>query len=166
MPLSDGKPLARWQATLDGVTTCSPLTFYQMVAEEILKRELPNVTFSQITRNEGGWFSARRIYLRIREGKLFFDLCAFPAGNSFVVSYWLHEASPGVIDLFAELPVIGFLIERTAQASTYFSVDYIEHFQRSIHKAVLTVVDRLTAEAGRARLPEEDRQPVWTEFYE
>lgn len=165
MAQTDGKLLARWSGKLDGAAV-SPLEFYQMVEAEISESELPDISFSYIWRREGSsFFSPKRIYLRIRHKRLFFDVGAFLAGNSLVVSWWLHEDFPGIADLFAEIPVIGFFIERTTKAATYYSVDRIEFFQKSVHEAVLKVVDQLSEEINAAILPVEEREPVWKEIW-
>lgn len=163
MPNPDGNILARWQTTLEGVA-CSPLEFYEMVENSLMECELPNLQFSRITRNEGGWFSPRRVYLRIRGERLYFDVSAFVVGNSLIVGWWLHQDSAGVGDLFSEIPVFSFLMEKTTRAATYYRVDFIEFFERAVHNSILRVVDELREENGLAYLPDEARVPVWEEI--
>jgi uncharacterized YccA/Bax inhibitor family protein len=52
---------------------------------------------------EGGLLSARREYLRVKRGKLSFDVCAAPFGTGFFFSSWLIElpAKYGVLILLA-----------------------------------------------------------------
>ena len=127
--------------------------------------ELPDLKISRITRNEGGWFSPRRIYLRIRYRRLYFDISAFVVGSSLIVGRWLHEDLSGVSALFMEIPGLGFFLEKTTRAATYYSVDFIEYFQRAVHDSVLQVVDELSEENGFAFLLEENRQPIWEEIW-
>lgn len=164
MPNPNGNILARWQTALENAA-CSPLEFYEQVENSLTECELPNLQFSQITRNEGGWFSPRRVYLRIRYQRLYFDVSAFVAGNSLIVGWWLHENAPGVGDLFSEIPVLGFLMERTTRAATYYRVDYIEYFERTVHDSILRLVDDLSEQTGLALLPAEARIPVWEEIW-
>lgn len=164
MSRTDGKLLARWSGKLDGAVV-SPLEFYQMVEAELAESELPNISFSYICRREGGLFSTKRIYLRIRYKRLFFDVGAFFVGNALVASWWLHEDFPGVADLFAEIPVIGFFIEHTSRTATYYSIDRIEFIQKSIHQAILNIVDRLSKENNVTVLPVQEREPVWEEIW-
>jgi len=163
MPKTNGSILARWQTTLEKVG-CSPLEFYDRVKNSLLECELPNLLVSQITRNEGGWFSPRRVYLRIRCQRLYFDVSSFVVGNSLIAGWWLHLDSPGVGELLTELPVLGFLMEKTSRAATYYSVDYIEYAQHAVHDSILRVVDELRAENDLTCLPGEARAPVWEEI--
>lgn len=161
---TDGKILARWQTQLIGVS-CTPLAFFEEVEDAVRECEFPDTSFSQITRREGGSFSARRVYLRIRFDRLFFDVSAFVSGGSLVVGYWLHEDLPGISDLFSEIPGIGFLLEQTMNSATYYRVDYFEHFQRAVHDSILHVVDELSERNGTALLSEAARQPIWDEIW-
>ncbi len=156
--------LARWQARLNGAD-CSPLEFFELVEASVIEKELPGISFSQIIRREGGIFSPRRIYLRIGCKKLFFDISAFVVGRCLIVGWWLHRTSPGVGDLLSEIPAVGFLLNKTTWAATYYTVDFIEHFQHTIHEAVLQVADNLSEESGFTPLPDEARQPVWEEIW-
>lgn len=164
MSNTDGSILARWQGKLENVH-CSPLEFFEMMQVSVLEKELPNLTFSRIVRREGGWFSPRRIYLRIRYQRLYFDISAFVVGSAICIGCWLHEDAPGVADLFSEIPGLGFLIDRTTRAATYYTVDFIEHFQRTIHDSILQVVDELSEETGMENLSDEARQPIWEEIW-
>lgn len=142
MTISDEQILARWHGAIER-PVCSPREFLQMVEQEIIDKELPNISFSYITRHEGGWLSPRRIYLRIKGFGLFFDTSAFVDGNSLVVSWWLHREQPGLVDLFSELPVLGHILRKTVRAETYYAVDVIEHFQHSVNNAIIDVFKRL-----------------------
>lgn len=164
MPHSDGNILARWQTTLE-MGVCSPLEFYEMIENSLTECELPNLQFSRITRNEGGWFSPRRVYLRIRWQRLYFDVSAFVVGNSLIVGWWLHQDSPGVGDLLSEISIFSFLMEKTTRAATYYTVDYVEFIQHAVHNSMLQVVDELREENGLGYLPDEARVPVWEEIW-
>lgn len=164
MPNTDGNILARWQTSLE-TAVCSPLEFYELVENSLIESALPNISFSQITRNEGGWFSARRIYLRIRYQRLYFDVSAFIIGDALIIAWWLHEDAPGISDLLAEIPGLGFLLKNTARAATYFRVDYIEYFQRTVHASVLRIVDELCEENRLPLLLNEERTPIWEDVW-
>ncbi|HSK70189.1 MAG TPA: hypothetical protein VK892_00735, partial [Pyrinomonadaceae bacterium] len=119
MPDRSGKILARWQTSLE-TAVCSPLEFYELVENALIESELPDLQFARISRAEAGWFSPRRIYLRIRYERLFFDVSAFIGGNALIVGWWLHEDAPGIADLLAEIPGFGFFTNRTSRAATYY----------------------------------------------
>lgn len=165
MQKTDGNIVARWQATLENAE-CSPLEFYERVENSLTECELRNLRFSRITRSEGGWFSPGRTYLRIRFcRRLFFDVSAFIVGNAFIVSWWLHEDAPSVADLLAEIPGVGFLLEKTTRAATYYTVDYIEFTERAVHASILRVIDELSEENKLVPLSDEARIPVWEEIW-
>jgi hypothetical protein len=156
--------LARWQTSLENAV-CSPLEFYELVENALREAEIPNLQFSNVVRNEGGWFSSRRIYLRIRYQRLYFDVSAFVVGNFLTISWWLHEDAPGVADLFSEIPMFDFLLRNTTRAETYYQVDYIEHFQHTFHDSVLRIVDELRKENALPILTGEERTPIWEEVW-
>ena len=164
MPNSEENILARWQTSIEN-TVCSPLEFYDRVENSLMECELSNLQFSYITRNEGGWFSPHRIYLRIRYRKLYFDISAFMVGTALICGWWLHEDFPGVSDLLAEIPVFGFLFDKTIRAATYYTVDFIEYFQRTVHDSILQVVDELSEEIGLEQMTDEAREPIWEELW-
>lgn len=163
MAEAEGLILARWAGKLS-CAAVSPLEFYELVEAAIVEIELPGISFSRITRREGGWFSPERIYLRVRYKRLFFDICAFIAGNALVISWWLEQDSPGITDLLAEIPFIRFFIERTSGAATYYSVDSVEFVQRSIHEAILSVIDMMSKENNLTFLSHDEREPAWEEI--
>lgn len=164
MPNTNDNILARWQTSLENVA-CSPLEFYAQVEDTLIESELPNLQFSNITRNEGGWFSLRRIYLRIQYQRLYFDISAFVGGNSLIVGWWLHLETQGLTDLFLEIPILSFLLERTTRSETYYKTDYLEFFQRTVHNSILRIVDELQEANGLPLLPPEARIPVWEEIW-
>lgn len=164
MAAGEQQLLARWSGSIRGAA-CSPLEFYNLVEQEISESGLIGINFSQYTRREGGLLSPRRIYLRVRYERLYFDLCAFLSGRSFVVSYWLHVERFGIADLLEEIPGVEFLIETALRPATYFSIDVLEHFQHEVHNAVLRVIDELSGNDDADSLPPEARQPVWEEIW-
>lgn len=164
MPDRSGKILARWQTSLE-TAVCSPLEFYELVENALIESELPDLQFARVSRAEGGWFSPCRIYLRIRYERLFFDVSAFIGGNALIVGWWLHEDAPGIADLLAEIPGFGFFTKRTSRAATYYRVDYMEYFQRTVHASILRLVDEVREENGLPLLPDEARTPVWEEVW-
>lgn len=164
MPNQNENILARWQTAL-ATGVCSPLEFFDRVENSLTASGLPELKISRITRSESGWFAPRRIYLRVRYQKLYFDISAFIAGDSLIVGWWLHEDVSGITDLLAELPGFGFLIGKTIRAATYYTVDFIEYFQRALHNSILRVIDELSEENGIMLSPEENRQPLWEEIW-
>ena len=57
------------------------MEFYASVEQALQPRQIPDYAVSRIDWREGGVFTARREYLRVRRGKLAFDICAAPFGS-------------------------------------------------------------------------------------
>jgi len=137
-----GEPISRWTGQILP-TRVSPLDFYERIRILLLETNFPGMEFARVTRRERGWLSAKRTYLRIRYNTLFFDICAFPLGGRLMVSWWLHCDPPGIVDLFTEIPVVGFLLKGTIKAATYMGVDRNAAFQHSVDQAIRQVVNEL-----------------------
>lgn len=157
--------LAYWNTVLDSVQV-PPSLFYEMVEEEISLRQIPHLQIMRVFWREGGWFSARREYLRVRHQHLVFDICGFPISNSFAVSWWLGSIERNVKNLFFETPLIGGFLEEKLSPVTYFAIDSNTAYQRAIHNSVLRVVDELTEQNELPRLAGLERMPEMPEFYE
>ena len=164
MPMDDHQILARWRAQLRDVE-CSPLNFLDLVGTAVEETLFPDIHLSNVLRREGAFFSADRVYLRIRHQRLYFDVSAFVAGRVLSVAYWLHEDPPGLRELFSEIPAMRAVLSHLLERPTYYRVDAIETFQHVIHDAILSVCDQLADERRNPLLPNEERQPVWEEIW-
>lgn len=156
--------IAHWNTTLHDVGL-RPSAFYEMVEQEISMRRFAGMRLTSVYWREGGWFSARREYLRIVWRQLVFDICGFPLGDSFSVSWWLGTNEQSVRNLFLEIPLLGSLIEAGLSPATYYEVDSESVFQNGIHNSVLRVIDVLTDQNHLPRLDELAREPIMAEFY-
>lgn len=155
---------SHWFRLLEQVNT-SPLAFYEAVEAEIGCRAIPDVQLSQAEWREGGWFTARRMYLRIRRRDLVFDLCGAPFGNAFFISWWLGQDHTPMRDFFAALPLAGALFTHAIRPGSFYKIDMALMFQEAVHASVLTVVDALTTANGARDLTEAERAPILTEFF-
>lgn len=97
--------LSRWHSLIDNFST-SGLDFYTAVEEAVRRRQVPDVSFTRIEFKEGGFASARRIYLRIERGRVAFDLGAAPYGTGYFFSWWMLKLGPK----FPYLYLLGFLV--------------------------------------------------------
>jgi hypothetical protein len=158
-----GKILAHWHQTVEnpGVT---PLEFYELVVDAITGRSLPNVLISIATWREGGAFSSRRTYLRTRWGKLVFDISAAPFGHSMIISWWLSQASPGLVDLLWEIPALGTLLQGLLRPATFYSVDATSAFQHAVHDSVLEAIDAVRTSRANRRFGGNEA-PIFGGFY-
>ena len=164
MPFTDGQILTRWRTSLTDVD-CSPLTFLELVREKVLATGIPEIRISPIVRREGGVLSYGRVYLRVRRGRLFFDVSAFLSGRFLVVGYWLHKDPPGIRDLFSEIPGLNFILERIVDPATYYRVDDVENFQHAVHDAIVGASDELSERNRVTQLLEDAVDPLWGEIW-
>ena len=87
-----------------------PQEFYATVEQALRQHQLPGISISRIEWEEGGVFSSRREYLRVRREKLVFDICAAPFGADYFFSWWLGDVPPkwGLLRLAGA--IIGIMI--------------------------------------------------------
>ena len=156
---ADTQVLRHWSHLIDGLEHSSQ-EFYASVEAALGDRELPNATSSLIEIPEGGFFSADRLYLRIRRGEQLVDICAAPFGRGFFVSWWL-VVPPSWIRL---VPLIGWVIQ-ILSPQTYYSIDTATMFQSVVHSAVQEVIDAATTAKGIRALTEDERKPIMRDFF-
>jgi len=94
--------ISNWHHPIENFQT-STMEFYAAVEQALKPHEIPDYSVSRIDWREGGVLTARREYLRIKRGKLAFDLCAAPFGTDFFFSWWLAELPPSHAILWALL---------------------------------------------------------------
>ncbi|MFP5234351.1 MAG: hypothetical protein ACLGSD_00490 [Acidobacteriota bacterium] len=97
----DANVVSHWHHPIENFAT-STMDFSSVEAA-LQPRQIPEYSTSRIDWREGGVLSARREYLRIKRGKLVFDLCAAPFGTGFFFSWWLAELPPSHPLLWAAL---------------------------------------------------------------
>ncbi|MGB7547461.1 MAG: hypothetical protein WBM14_06920 [Terracidiphilus sp.] len=104
----DATVISHWHHPIKDFHT-STMEFYAAVEQALKPHEIPDYSVSRIDWREGGVLTARREYLRIKRGKLAFDLCAAPFGTDFFFSWWLAELPPTQLLLWAILILIAGL---------------------------------------------------------
>lgn len=113
----DANVISHWHHPIENFQT-STMEFYAAVAAALKPRQIPDYSVSRIDWREGGVLTARREYLRIKRGKLAFDLCAAPFGTGFFFSWWLAELPPthallwAILILFAGLGIFGVCVSQ------------------------------------------------------
>lgn len=120
--------------------------FYTSVENELIAQSIPGLDFSRITYAEGGIFSCRREYLRIKRKEYAFDVCAAPFGKGTFVSWWLGEIDTPYRNYLARIPFIGqFFLKRT---KTYFELDNEAMFKESVVAAIQRVIQEYSEFRG------------------
>jgi hypothetical protein len=150
---------SHWFHLLEGLQE-SPKSFYESLEGAIKKRGLPDVKTSRIDYRQGGMFSAKREYFRVKRKAFIFDICAAPFGSGFFVSWWLGETYGFFRAGFMAIPLIGPFLVNAFKPMTYYQYDTALMFQESIHAAVLETVDGLTQAKGVRALSELERKPI------
>lgn len=87
------QPYGQWSILVERFQA-SPLACYTAIEEAIQRREIPGVRTSRVMFKEGGFLSAKRIYLRVSRKRLGFDICAAPFGSGFFFSWRLGKLRP------------------------------------------------------------------------
>ena len=164
MASKESIPFAHWYHLVEGLQESSQ-QFYASLEQSVLKRQIKGVKNSRIEYREGGIFSGKREYLRVRWKEYIFDICAAPFGNGFFVSWWLGETPGALKALLFAIPFLGPLLARTFKPMTYYQLDSTLMFQESIHLAVLEVVDQIMKVGGLRSLSESERKPVLQDLF-
>jgi hypothetical protein len=159
MAKQDALILSHWHHLLENFSESSQ-SFYSKLEQAINKRKIPDVKISRIDYREGGIFSAKREYLRIKRKELRFDICAAPFGNGFFVSWWLGEKMSSFMSFFLVVPVLGPWLIKTFQPATYYKKDTMLMYQELVHSGVLEILDCITKDKGLRALTELERKPI------
>jgi hypothetical protein len=113
--------ISHWHHPIENFQT-SPMEFYAAVERALQPRQIPDLSTSRVDWKEGGLLSARREYLRVKRGKLAFDICAAPFGTGFFFSSWLAEVPPphGVLYALVIIIIGLFLLGMSIQMFGFF----------------------------------------------
>jgi hypothetical protein len=112
----DSNVISHWHHPIENFQT-SPMEFFASVEQALQPRQIPDYAVSRIDWREGGVLTARREYLRVKRGKLIFDICAAPFGTGFFFSWWLTEVPPSwgllwaLLIVFAGFAIVGIGIQ-------------------------------------------------------
>jgi len=88
---SDGGVLSHWYELFENFSA-STQDFYAAVEEAIRQRKIPDVEISRVLYNEGGLWTPKREYLRVKRGQIVCDICSAPYGTSHFFSWWVTKA--------------------------------------------------------------------------
>lgn len=156
--------ISHWYSLIGNLQE-SPMEFYRSLEHSIHSRQLPQFSVSRVDWPEGGIFSPRREYLRVRRKDLIFDICGAPFGNGFFVSWWLGPKA-GFVGFVYSIPVLGYIFQFLIRPLTYYKIDTALMFQQAVHSAVLEVIDGMTEAKGIRALTESERKPVMKNFFQ
>ena len=69
----------------------SPSEFYQLIAQGLQRRQIPDLLVDFVLMHEGTIFSKRRLYYQMRRERIVAEICAAPFGSGFFVSARLFD---------------------------------------------------------------------------
>ena len=98
--------ISHWHQSVEGLST-STLEYYAAVEKALRDKQVPELQIERTTISESGILSAKREYLRVRYGRLNFDICGAPFGKDFFFSWWLVKRTPGFAALWGCAALIG-----------------------------------------------------------
>src|SRR5438552_10255736 len=84
-----------WPMLIEGMRF-STKEFYDRMEAALQARSIPELEVSRVDIKEGGPMTPRREYLRLRRGRLGFEMSAMPFGRRFYVGEWLWRPARGV----------------------------------------------------------------------
>lgn len=143
----------------------SPQCFYQSFEEALHRRELPGLKLTRIERFESGIFSAKREIIKISRRDHIFEMYAAQFGAGFYVAYRVRMGPPFIWRLLLILPGVGTIIFKTFHPLTHYRFDTALIFQKSVHSAVLEVLEERIRRQGLRRLQGAERSPIFSEFF-
>jgi hypothetical protein len=156
--------LSHWYHLFENLQESSQ-RFYSLLEEAIDKRQVEKLDLSRVDYREGGIFSDKREYFRVRRHEHIFDVCAAPFGNGYFVSWWLGESMGPFWTMLLKIPLIGGMLVRMFRPTTYYRHDSALMFQQSVHHSVLEVVDQITKGVGIRALSESEKKPILSSFF-
>ena len=98
--------ISHWHQCVDELST-STLDYYAAVEKALQDKQVPELRIERTIASESGILSAKREYLRVRYGRLSFDICGAPFGKDFFFSWWLVKRTPGFSALWGCAVIIG-----------------------------------------------------------
>jgi hypothetical protein len=98
--------ISHWHQSVEALST-STLEYYAAVEKALRDKEVPDLRIERTTFSEHGILSAKREYLRVRYGRLHFDICGAPFGKDYFFSWWLVKRTPGFAALWGCAILIG-----------------------------------------------------------
>ena len=145
--------LQRWSILIEGLDI-SAEEFYADIEERFLEKEIEGIEIIATSQSEFAGLGNKRLYLRIKQREMLYDVCGMPYGkNIFYAGYWhgflrFHGATGVLLRIGLLLPVIGSYIDRQLSASSYFNLDTLQAFQEMCHRIVTESVSHFATEAG------------------
>lgn len=158
---SQTQMLSEWHHFVGGLAQPSE-QFYADVEASVERREIPGLEFRRVEFKEGGMFSAKRQYLRVKRDDLYFDIF----GGTFAKGFFISERLFLEGSFLEGMGTAGGILKALAKPDTMYKYDTALVMQELVHEAVLETIDVLTATQQLAMVPTDRRKPLMRDFYQ
>lgn len=155
---------SNWNTLIDDFNF-STNDFYKLLREELNKTKVEGLSIEIVHHKEGNALSIKRRYLRVSWKDYDYDICGFPFGKGFFISWWLlYKNSLGML-LISKIPFIGDWLTKKLFPITYYKIDTASIFMTYAQSAVLKVIDTITNDKGIRALTENERKPILNNIF-
>lgn len=155
---------SHWNTLIDNFKFSSK-EFYSLLVTELKAHGIQNMKFHEVKLREGGWFTPKRIYLRVRWKDVEYYICASPFAHGFYISWWLFARKTFFQKVVSRVPFIGGFLERKFYPATFHTVDTSSMFMTYAQNSVLKIIDEITKEQGIKGLSELERKPIMKDLF-
>jgi hypothetical protein len=155
---------SHWNTLID-TFKFSTKEFYSLLVSELKAHGIQNMKFHEVKLREGGWFTPKRIYLRVQWKNVEYYICASPFAHGFYVSWWLFERKTFMRRLISKIWFIGSFLERKFFPTTFHTIDTSSMFMTYAQDSVLKIIDEITKEQGIKGLSELERKPILQDLF-
>ena len=132
--------------------------FYTTIQKNVEDRKIPGAIVLLVDFSEyGSVMDTYRTYLRIRNRRFVFDICAAPYGEGFFVSSWMGEDVTLITRLLFYIPFFGSYLRNRVFGNTYYAWDSQDMFEVTTHLAVMQAIDAMTTQKGIRMLTEAEK---------
>lgn len=130
--------------------------FYSSIEIRLKAHQIPRIKgMRTILKAQGGWFSKRRSYLKIKDRRFQIYVCSFPYGTSTVFSWRMVPKISVLRWILLKIPVINMVFGRMYLKETFFRSDAQYASLTLVNDCVEEEIKKLTESKGVRLQPKE-----------
>ena len=124
--------------------------FYSAIKELVAEKQISNLKVSRFVRSEGGFFSARREYLRITRKGVAIDVCGFVFGRGFYISCRKGRVPAATDKVFTNKKASGSKVvaDIFSRKETFYRIDSDEAFKTFVQQSIVDAIHLLSGGRG------------------
>lgn len=125
--------------------------FYSVIKELVAEKQITNLKVSRFVRSEGGFFSARREYLRITRKKIAIDVCGFVFGRGFYISCRRGRVPAATDKVITNNKSAGSKVvaDIFSRKETFYRIDSDEAFKTFVQQSIVDAIHILSGGRGK-----------------